>query len=133
MKKGQVALETIMIFGLIIITLSVVVAFATREASQGFAHQQAQDAVTAIVRAADTVYALGPGSEQYVTVVFPGGFENATIQGRSINLRINIQGVASDFPARSLANLTGTLPQSRGVHRIKATALDSGLVELEQG
>jgi uncharacterized protein (UPF0333 family) len=130
MKRGQVALEVLVFSGLFLLALGVVLVYASHVSSQDIAYHQADDAVRGIVAAADAAYTLGPGSVQYATVTIPGGSPTLTVQGRSVNLRLHLNGKVTDFPGRSLANLTGSLQSSRGTYRIKATALDSGVVEL---
>jgi len=131
-RRGQVSIEILFFTGIFLLAISIIAVFAARETTTRVMHHQAQDAVTTLVRAADTAYALGPGSVEYVTVTIPGGLYDTEVSRKSVLIRIHLNGADFDFHARSIANLTGELPDRKGTFRVKATALDTGEVEFEQ-
>lgn len=90
------------------------------------------DSVNALVAAADTVSATGPGTVKQVWVTLPGSITSTEIAGRHIDIKVNVAGQETDIHGLSNANLTGTLPSSAGTYRMQVEALDSGLVSITQ-
>lgn len=92
---------------------------------------QTNKALQEIVRAADTIYYLGPPSRQTISVRFPEVLREITIQEQAITVHLDIgSGRQVNAQTRS-ANLTGTLPSNPGLHVITIQATDDGVLLFE--
>ena len=123
--KGQFSIEFIFVVGLVILFLIPIVYFAYDISSKTLTRTQAEDAILTLVKEADTVYALGPGTRKYVYITLPGGVSDFTIKDRQLFLTTSLSG---EYNYRSHANLTGELPQSRGTYYMWIENLESGKV-----
>lgn len=123
-------MELIFTAGIALLAISGILVYSLRQSSAAVSMNEANDAVNSLVLAADTVYALGPGSERHVTVTLPGGMQNSYVTSRSVGLNISVYGGYSEIRKRSRAILTGEIPGSRGTYTISVRALESGAVEL---
>ncbi len=122
MKKGQVSVEYIIIIGIILVVTIPLFYYAVREPSRSIKLNQASDTVEVLARKADSIYALGPGSRDYVWISLPGGIDYSLIQNKSILLRLAALG---DIVSYTRANVTGYLPITPGTYRVVVENLDS--------
>ncbi len=130
MKKGQVATEYLLLIGVAFFVVIPIFYYALTNSSESIRMNEASNFVETIARTANVVYALGPGSQDYIEVTMPGGVESVSFERNEIILKIKIFGDVSDVFAESKANLTGTLLVSDGVRHVYIRALDSGIVEI---
>lgn len=130
-RKAQVGVEVMLFVGIALLALTILLTYSYRQSSSTITIEQAADAVNTLAKTADSVYALGPGTEQYVYITTPGNIAGTSVSGRSVLMQIHVFGKVSDIHAVSKANLTGDIPDSRGTYRIKVKTLDSGIVEFE--
>ncbi len=118
--KGQAAVEYAMILGLILVALIPIFYISLQNTNNSVKNTQASDLVNQIASAANTVYALGPGSTKYITINMPQGVSLATVTQNEVRLRISINGRTSDVTALAKANFsTANLPTQPGQYGIK--------------
>lgn len=132
-SRAQVSLEYMLIVGIIFVIMIPIFYYAARESTDQIRLNQAEDAVNTLARTADSLYALGPGSRDYVTVTMPSGVSGSSVNGSEITLRLDIFGARSDILAFSQAPLTGSLKTDQGTYWILVEVLDSGLVKIGEG
>ena len=113
-KRGQVALEYMLLIGLIIAVILPLFYYSFSTITQNTQMAKASTMVNTIVETADTLYALGSGSQELIVIEVPRGVENITIQGKEIIVKIRIFSGLSDVSAKSKTNMTGTLNKTRG-------------------
>ena len=84
-----------------------------------------------IVDSADSVYYLGEPSQQRLTVIFPSNIKSVAISGNSVVFLVN--GNPSDYEVVkwSVANLTGNISRSEGIHHITLAARQTGVIIVE--
>lgn len=128
-RKGQSALEQIIITSLGIAFIAVIFYFSINFANDNTRVSQAQDTIDKLAKAADYVYSLGPGSKDVVTVYMPEGMRYANITGSTIKIRISLSSGDSDVFANTKAELIGVLPQFSGPQDVTVTALSNGKVK----
>ena len=113
-RRGQVALEYILLIGLIIAAILPIFYYSFSTIIHTIKMNKAYSMVNEIVETADMLYALGPGSQEVIVIGIPGGVESITIQDNEINIKMIIFSSTSDIFARSKANMNGTLPTKSG-------------------
>jgi len=131
MKKGQISIEYLVIIGFIFVVLVVLVNYSYEEATKNINTVQAEDAILSLVRSADQVHTLGAGSQDLVWITLPGGVENFNYIGRTLTLSFEIKGRATEISYRTLSNITGTLPNTRGTYRMLVQSYDNSTVNFE--
>ena len=129
-KRGQSSFEYIIIVGVLLIIIIPFFYYAFSESNSNIKLNQADDAVKAIAGAADSVYSLGPGSKQFVYITIPDGVTSTSVTSKTVQLQISIFGGTSDIYATTKANLTGSLPASKGTYRLSLEMLSNGLVAI---
>lgn len=118
--KGQAAVEYAMILGLVLVALIPIFYISLQNTNNSVKSTQASDLVNQIASAANTVYALGPGSTRYITINMPQGVSLATVNQNEVRLIISINGKSSDVTALAKANFsTANLPTQPGQYSIK--------------
>ena len=119
-----------MIIGFLLIIITPILYYSLQGQSSTIYINQADDAVNTIANAVNEVYALGPGTKNYVWVTFPNNIIESSIINQEVLLKININGKISDIYAKTKAGMSGILPNVKGTYKIKVEALDSGIVQL---
>lgn len=132
MKRGQVALEYIILIGALFLALIPIFYYALQQSSQNIRMNEANDFVNTLAATADMVYALGPGSQDRVRVIIPSGVKSISVSGNEILLKLSIFGGVSDIYATTKANLTGELPVRKGICYISVKTLENGIVQIRQ-
>ncbi len=123
--RGQIATEYLIILGVVLLALIPIFYYALSESNRTTRINQASDAVTTIARKAEAVYALGPGSRDYVWISVPSGIDESLVDDGTIRLSFSDLGDAVAF---TNVNVTGTLPTSSGTYRIVIEMLDDVVV-----
>lgn len=124
MKRGQIATEYLILIGVIFLAIIPIFYYALQQSSQNVRMNEANDFVNTIAKTADMVYALGPGSQDYIKVEMPGGVESISINRNEILLKVRIFGGVADIFAYSKANLTGSLTTTSGSHHVSVKNLN---------
>ncbi len=125
MRKGQVAMEYVMIVGfatLIAIPLFLIFNFYTLETRDEVILSQADSIATKIVDSAESVYYIGEPSKITLKIYMPVGVENITIQDGYVVLRASTKGLSTDIVKSSDVNITGTLNIVPGMKNINIEA-----------
>ena len=112
-------MEYLVILGLILALLIPVFYYSVSSFNKSISLNQAGEMVNRIADTADFVYALGPGSQDTLRVIVPGGVESISIQGREILLKIRIFGAVSDVLAFTKGNVNGSITIKSGSSIIK--------------
>ena len=71
MKKSQIALEYMLLIGVLLIILTPIIYYSIQTLNYEVRQNQAAEAVKAIAKTADTVYSLGPGNKKFVQITIP--------------------------------------------------------------
>lgn len=132
-KHSQVSLEYLVVFGIILLIAVPIFYYSLHESSNQIRMNQAEDAANSLAKAADSVYALGPGSRDYVVITLPTGISGSSVKESEIILRIDIFGSQSDIIATAHAAMTGMLPTAAGTYHIPVEMLESGIVRVGEG
>lgn len=130
MKRGQVSIEYIMIIGLLLLVTIPLFVYAFVEVKRNVQMNHAEDAVSTLANAANTVYALGPGSKKYVWITTPGGITQTHVEGNEISMKMYIFGGESDVFASTKPTVIGSIPTGQGAHRVAVESLGSGVVRI---
>jgi uncharacterized protein (UPF0333 family) len=130
MKKAQVSFEYILLVGMVFFFVVFVLYYTIIESNQTIKMNMANDVVTKLAKTADMVYALGPGSQDYIQIEMPNGVQSTNISNKKISLKIKIFSNVSDVFAETKANVTGTLPTNGGIQHVSVKVLNNYAVQI---
>ena len=126
--KSQAAIEYLVLVSLIIFFLIPLLYYSTSESANTIKLNDAQDAIQSLVKTADYVYSLGPGTKTTVLITIPDGVYNVSMKGHEVIL--NLAGYG-EVVGKSKANLTGNLSNLKGSYQIKVELLENGVVNIK--
>jgi len=126
--KSQAAIEYLVLVSLIIFFLIPLLYYSTSESANTIKLNDAQDAIQSLVKTADYVYALGPGTKTTVLITIPDGVYNVSMKGHEVIL--NLAGYG-EVVGKSKANLTGNLSNLKGSYQVRVELLDNGVVNIK--
>ena len=130
MKKAQASFEYIMLVGIVFFFVVFILYYTLIESNQTIKMNMANDAVTKVAKTADMVYALGPGSQDYIQIEMPNGVQSTNLSNKKISLKIKIFSSVSDVFDETKANITGTLPTKGGIQHISVKVLNNYTVQI---
>ena len=133
MKRGQASLEYVILVGLILLISISFFYYASLKTSETINYSQAEDTINTLAKAADEVYAIGPGTKKFVWVNIPGGTVSSSIANSEISLVISLYGNTSDYVAITRAPIVGSISIDKGTHYIPIEHLESGIVQIGEG
>lgn len=128
--RAQYAMEYLIVIALILGLLIPTLYLALNRSNLASITEQASTAVNTIAGIADEVYFLGPGNKNTISISVPATVQSFNVSKNEVIMTIRIDDKTSDFVALTKANLTGTLPTSRGLKYITVEHLDSGEVNI---
>lgn len=131
--RAQVSIEYLLVVGIMFIIVIPIFYYAMRESTDQIRWNQAEDAVTSLAKTADSVYALGPGSRDYVEVTIPSGVSGSYANNNDVVLMLDMSGGPAEIAAFSRAVVTGTIPTQMGTYHLPVEMLDSGIVKIGYG
>ncbi len=120
--KAQVAMEYLMVVSFVILmTIPLIAVFVNQSTNfnDEVSLSQSNKAAQRIIDTANTVYYLGPPSKRTISVYFPEGIRNLTIQNNSIEVNIRNEYV---FSITGEPQLNGTLDAYEGLRTITIEA-----------
>lgn len=123
MSKAQVAMEYLIVVGLIIAILTPFwgyVSLYSNNIEFGFKIEYARTAVNRITDASDFVHAQGTPAKVILKIYFPKGVDSASVIEKKVSITLSGQEVYSE----SIANLVGSLPITTGYHYITIKSED---------
>ena len=130
MKRGQVATEYLLLVGIAFLAIIPIFYYSISSSAKTVRFNEAEDFVTTISKTADRVYALGPGSQDYIKVTIPGDTKEIIFDRNEVILKMSVNGKISDVFAISRTNLTGSVSTSSGSKHIYVKTLSNGTVEV---
>lgn len=122
MKKGQIALEYLMIVGILIgilVPFWLYISLYSSDIEFGFRTEYAKTAVTRITDAANFVYTQGSPAKLSLEIYFPKDIDSTTVIDKTVTIIVS----GEDIYAKSIASLAGELPTSPGYHSITITSM----------
>lgn len=117
MNKAQVALEYLIVVGLIVAILTpfwVYVSLYSTDIEFGFKTEYARTAVNRITDASDFINAQGVPAKVRLRIYFPKGIDSTSVSGKKVTITLSGNPIYSE----SIADLIGDLPTSSGYHYI---------------
>ena len=129
-KRGQAAIEYVILVGTLMIFLIPIVYYSLNESSYRLKLNQVDNAVKRLAKVADVVYAFGPGAQDVVVITLPHGVESSSVANYSINLKVSALGGLSDYGYTTISNVSGSIPTAPGTYRILVQHLSAGYVNL---
>lgn len=130
--KAQASVEYLFIIAILMLFLVPAAHYSTDKAVTDFSLDEAQVSLNELARAADMVYAMGPGTKAYAWLTIPNSATSTNVSGKEIVVTTAFGGANSDLFAMTKANLTGSIPGTPGTYKISAEALETGTVNISR-
>ena len=131
-KRGQAGIEYVILIGILLVFLIPTIYYSLNEANNNVKLTQLESSVRRLVKAADSVHAIGPGAIEIITVTLPSGIQKVNISGTEILLEVSMFGGVSDVHFPSKVQLVGNLPTKEGSYNIRVESQRSGKVNITQ-
>ncbi len=128
--RGQYALEQMGVIALALVIIAALFFFSMNAASDGARSSQAKDTAERIARAADSVYALGPGSKSTVSVNMPQGVQFVDTSNKRVWIRVALSSGNSDVFAATSGQIVGSIPSTAQLQDITLTVLSNGNISV---
>ncbi len=125
MKKGQVAMEYMIIFSMtFFMSLLLLILFTsqTNNMRTDLANAQMDKAASEIVDAAKQVYFMGEPAQKTLRVTFPDGVQNVSIEPNFLVFSIRTSEVTYEIVKETEINMTGSIQSFEGIHNIVVKA-----------
>jgi len=133
LEKGQIGNEYLVLSAVILAIVGFLFIMSHLNASETIDNSMTQSAVKTLAKAADNVYALGPGNQITVEINLPNGIEDQYISNNQVGYLMNTGAVNADFYENTKSYVVGELPISQGKHFVLIQVLDSGTVRIGGG
>lgn len=133
LDKGQVSNEYLIISAFILIVIGFLFIFSYSNASETVAVSSTENAVNTLAKAANDVYALGPGNQRMVEINLPAGVVNQYVLNNQIGYVMQTKDINFDIYKNTEAEIGGELPITEGKHFVIVQMLDSGIVRIGGG
>lgn len=121
MKKGQAAMEYILMIGFILaLLIPLILLFYNQRADTALQvrSQQLRAVGEKIVDQAESVYYLGEPSRIQFRIQLPDNVVNVTIVNKALVFKLSTEAGVSDIVIPSVVNITGAVPLTSGIHHI---------------
>ena len=128
--RGQYALEQMGVIALALVIIAALFFFSMNAASDGARSSQAKDTAERIARAADSAYALGPGSKATVSVNMPQGVQFVDTSNKRVWIRVALSSGNSDVFAKTSGQIVGSIPTTAELQEITMTVLPNGNISV---
>lgn len=116
--KAQLSLEYLLLVGLILMLLAPVFYYAFSTSTQTIKMNEADNFVKSIANTADTLYSLGPGSQDSIEINVPKGTKNITLKNKEVLLIIYIFNGEAYISADTKTNISGNITTKSGSYHI---------------
>lgn len=129
-RKGQAAIEYLMVFGLALILSTPFIMKAQgsiadiRSGSEVIELQNSLDKIESSVK---TVNAAGDPAKRTFLVSIPNNVDSAELNQNSIAYTLNTHEGNSQMVRTFEANLTGDIPRESGRHKVSVSATENGV------
>jgi uncharacterized protein (UPF0333 family) len=121
-KRGQASTEMMVVLALVFVLLAFVLTInqGIMSGVQGeYDSRKAKIALDKIVQAGKLAYQQGEGAELKIYVTIPPNIEGIDLQGREINITMNINGQKNLIYRVTDYNVTGEIPMTEGNYWIR--------------
>lgn len=128
MAKAQVALEYLMVVGLVVLLLTpfwIYISLYSSDIEFSFKTEYARTAVNRITDAADFVHVQGIPAKVRLKIYFPKGIDSVSVNGNKVSITLLDNTIYSE----SIADLAGDLPITEGYHYITIKS-EGGYVDI---
>ena len=129
-KLGQAGVEQMVIMFMLFVMLVVISTFASISYLDTARTERASEAARKIASAADTIYAMQPGTKIFMPVTLPDGITLTNLSESEILIRIETSAGETDILENPKARVTGNLPTGAGVYNLELEVLDSNVVNI---
>jgi uncharacterized protein (UPF0333 family) len=130
LKRGQIALEYIMIIGVLFIIVVPLFFYASNRANTEIKMNLADDAINTIANTVEMVYAMGPGTKEYVRVTIPSEVQYTIVNGTELIMTLTVFGGTSEIVVPTKPIVVGSIPTVAATYKISVEALPDGRVRV---
>ena len=133
-KRGQVSTEYTIATGVLLVFLVFAVSFSYDRVNETIRTGKLANSLETIDRSVDSIYMLGQGSREIISMDLPKGIESIIINNTIFNVKMTSFGSVADFylepPAGSY--LFGNLSYSEGMHYISIEMINSTDINISE-
>ena len=133
MEKGQIGNEYLVLSAVILAMVGFLFITSHLNASEAIDASMTKNAVKILAKAADNVYALGPGNQITVEIDLPGRIVDQYVSNNQVGYLMNTGDINADFYEHTKSYVVGELPIGQGKHFVLVQVLDSGTVRIGGG
>ncbi|MEM0359873.1 MAG: hypothetical protein QXK06_00870 [Candidatus Diapherotrites archaeon] len=126
-NRAQAALEYMIIAATLLLATALMLAYILPSYNNAVQIDQANTALNTLTATADKVYALGPGSALIAEINLPDGITSIKPEGKTITIKFNGSSSIAVFDF----NVSGTIPSTKGYHKVQAIAVDENVNFIE--
>ncbi|GEM_PF-5595066 len=130
LMKGQVALEYLIIFTVILLAIVPLTFIATSNTELTRSTSEVSAALGTISAAADSIYALGPGSQTTIQTFIPKSydFHQSSFNSKEVVMGVFINNEFQEPFKLGKANIRGNMPVGPNVQYVSMKMTDKGYV-----
>ena len=130
MKRGQAAVEYVILTGVLLIFLVPIIQSSLVQTSTQLRLSQLDDSFTRLTKSVDAVGALSIGAQEMVTITTPSGIESIAIAGKAIEVQVSMGGSLQDMGYLTSIPLVGNIPTNAGTYHIRVKKESDQLVNI---
>ena len=130
MKRGQAAVEYVILTGVLLIFLVPVIQFSLMQTLAELRLSQLDDSFTRVTKSVDAVGALSIGAQETVVITTPSGIESITLSGQAIEVHISMGGAEQEMGYLTSIPMTGDIPITAGTYHLKVKKETNQLVNV---
>ena len=132
MRRGQAGIEYVILVGLLLFFMIPIVNYALNEANYNIKVNQLDTTIRRVAKAANTVFSLGKGATEIVTITIPQGILSVSVNGHTLSYTVTLPGGVSDVEHVTKPQIQGSLPTLPGTYTIIITMLETNNVSIQQ-
>ena len=132
MKRGQTSIEYVILVGILLFFMIPIIQYALTEAQTNVKVNQLDTSTRRIAKAADTVFSLGKGASEVITITIPPGILASKITGHEVVYTVSLLGTQTDIEHVTKPAIQGSIPILPGTYNIVIRMLETNNVSIEQ-
>ncbi len=134
MKRGQAAVEYVVLLGVILVFLVPMIQISLIQTYSELRLAQLDNSFNRLAKSVDAVGALSLGSQEFVIITLPSGIEDPIgFRGTSIEVNVSIGGSKNlaGYQTQVSLDSSSSMPNSRGTYRVLVKKVDQQKVKVE--
>lgn len=119
MKRGQAAVEYVILTGVLLIFLVPIIQFSLIQTLAELRLNQLDDSFTRVTKSVDAVGTLGVGAQEIVVITTPSGIESITFNGNALEVHVSMGGGEQNMGYLTSVPMIGEIPTTAGTYHLR--------------